>query len=67
MTALTRLGVASRWRTVGIPGAREQSAIDHEQIVAALGCRDAESARQAMLQHLTYIEQLLEIESTQPR
>jgi GntR family transcriptional repressor for pyruvate dehydrogenase complex len=67
MTALTRLGVASRRRTVGIPGVREQSAADHERIVTALKTRDPESARQAMLQHLNHVEQRLEMVSTQHR
>jgi GntR family transcriptional repressor for pyruvate dehydrogenase complex len=65
MTALTRLGVASRRRTVGIAGVRQQSAIDHQQIVTALRNRDPESARQAMLRHLNHVEQQLEIVSTQ--
>lgn len=60
MAALTRLGVASRRWTVGIAGVREQSEVDHEQIVAALKRRDAESARKAMLQHRTHVEQQLE-------
>jgi GntR family transcriptional repressor for pyruvate dehydrogenase complex len=67
MTALTRLGVASRRRTVGIPGVREQSVVDHQRIVTALSNREPERARQAMLQHLNHVEQQLETASTQPQ
>lgn len=59
MNALGRLGMASRRRTVTLPGVPAQSIKDHEAIINALKARDPEAARQAMLAHLSNIEQKL--------
>ena len=56
MASISRLGLASRRRTVEIPGVREQAVEDHRAIVAALKARDPEAARQAMLRHLENID-----------
>lgn len=52
MTSLTRLGLASRTRTVALPGVREQTVEDHQEIVDALQRRDAQSASRAMQKHM---------------
>ena len=59
MTVISQLGIASRRRTVEIPGVPEQVLEDHRAIVMALKARDSEAARQAMLQHLNNVEQQL--------
>lgn len=59
MVATGRLGLASRRRTVEIPGVPEQALEDHRAIVRALKMRDAEAAQRAMLQHLDKLEQQL--------
>ena len=60
--SIGKLSFASRQRTVEIAGVREQTIRDHQAIVAALKAHDPEAARQAMLQHLSNVEQRL----TQP-
>lgn len=57
MVSLSRLGRASRGRTVESSGVRERSIKDHQAIVAALKQHDPDAARQAMLQHLNHVEQ----------
>lgn len=59
MSSISQLSLASRRRSANIPGVSTQSARDHEEILAALKKRDADAAKQAMLQHLQNIEQLL--------
>jgi len=59
MAAVSQLGIASRRRTVEIPGVPEQVLEDHRAIVIALKTRDPEAARQVMLQHLNNVEQYL--------
>lgn len=59
MATVGQLGIASRRRTVEIPGVPEQVLVDHRAIVMALKARDPEVARQAMLQHLNNVEQYL--------
>lgn len=59
MASISQLGLASRRRTVEIPGVPWQAVEDHQAIVAALKARDAEAARQAMLQHLNNVEKRL--------
>lgn len=59
MASISRLGRASRSRTVEIPGVRQRSLKDHQAIVKALKARDPEAARQAMLQHLNNVEKEL--------
>jgi GntR family transcriptional repressor for pyruvate dehydrogenase complex len=55
--SISRLLLLSRSRTVEIPAIRAQTIEDHQAIVVALKRRDAESAKQAMLQHLNNVEQ----------
>jgi GntR family transcriptional regulator, transcriptional repressor for pyruvate dehydrogenase complex len=52
MTSLTRLGLASRTRTVALPGVREQTVEDHQEIVDALQRRAAQAASRAMQKHM---------------
>jgi GntR family transcriptional repressor for pyruvate dehydrogenase complex len=59
MTVISQLGIASRKRTVEIPGVPEQVLVDHRAIVTALKARNSDAARQAMLQHLNNVEQQL--------
>ena len=56
MASLTRLGTASRRRTVALPGVRSQSLQDHQAIVDALLRRDAEAAARMMRRHLDNIQ-----------
>jgi GntR family transcriptional repressor for pyruvate dehydrogenase complex len=55
--SISRLLLLSRSRTVEVPGIRAQTIQDHRAIVAALKRRDAEAAKEAMLQHLNNVEQ----------
>lgn len=59
MASISRLGLASRRRTVEIPGVPRQSVEDHQAIVKALKARDPETARQAMLRHLNNVQERL--------
>ncbi len=59
MASIARLGLASRSRTVAIPGIRSHTIDDHRAIVRALKAHDPEAARQAMLRHLDNVEQRL--------
>lgn len=59
LTSLSRLGLASRSRTVEIPGVREMTVQDHHAIVAAITAGDEESAADAMLTHLNNVEKRL--------
>jgi GntR family transcriptional regulator, transcriptional repressor for pyruvate dehydrogenase complex len=59
MASISQLGLASRRRTIEIPGVAEQAAEDHRAIVAALKARDPEAARRAMLAHLDNIDRRL--------
>lgn len=67
MAAISQLGIASRRRTVEIPGIPEQVLKDHRAIVEALKARDPQAARQALLQHLKNIAQRLEVDSARAR
>jgi GntR family transcriptional repressor for pyruvate dehydrogenase complex len=58
--SIGKLALASRSRTVGIPGIQTETIEHHRAIVAALKAHDAEAAQQAMLQHLNNVEQRLE-------
>ena len=60
MDSLTRLGLASRRRTVTLPGVRAQSVRDHQAIVEALSHRDPEAAANIMRQHLQAVEGCLQ-------
>jgi len=55
LDSLTRLGMASRRRTVNLPGVRQQSIRDHQAIVEALHRRDAPAAAASMRQHVETI------------
>ena len=59
MATISQLGLASRRRTVEIPGVPEQVLVDHRDVVMALKARDPEAVRQAMLQHLNNVEKRL--------
>ena len=65
MGTLSRLGLASRMRTVALKGVREQTLLDHQAIVAALLRRDAEAAAASMQHHIETIRQSLQ-ENTVP-
>lgn len=59
MVSLSSLGLASRSRTVRIPGVAEQTIADHQAIVTALKARSPGKAKGAMLQHLDNVEKRL--------
>lgn len=59
MASLSQLSIASRSRTVAIPGVREETVEAHRKIVEALKARDPEAAQQAMLEHLDSVERRL--------
>lgn len=59
MSSLTRLGMASRRRTVALPGVRTQSVKDHAAMVDALARRDPEAAAEIMRKHLANIRDSL--------
>ena len=59
MDTLSRLGSASRSRTVSLQGMREQSLQDLEAIVIALVRRDPEHAADAMRKHLIHVHKRL--------
>lgn len=56
LTSLSRISLASRQRTVSIPGVSQQSAEDHQAIIAALKARDSRASSNAMLAHLNHVE-----------
>ena len=60
MAVLSRLGEASRRRTVEVASVRLQTIIDHQAIVSALQDRDPDASYLAMLQHLDHIQHELE-------
>jgi GntR family transcriptional repressor for pyruvate dehydrogenase complex len=59
MAGISQLSLASRKRTVVLPGIANQVIEDHRAIIQALKQRAPEAARQAMYQHLTHVEQRL--------
>ena len=59
LASLSRIGLASRGRTVEIPGVREVTAQDHHAIVSAIKAGDEDAAADAMLTHLNNVEQRL--------
>jgi GntR family transcriptional repressor for pyruvate dehydrogenase complex len=60
MASISQLGLASRSRTIAIPGVVEQTIKDHREIVRALEKRDQAAAEQAMLAHLENVESRLD-------
>ncbi len=56
LDSIAGLGLASRRRTGRIGNVREQSALDHREIAAAIAAHDAEEAKAAMLRHLENVE-----------
>ncbi len=66
MRSINKLSLSSRHRTGKFPEVRRQTLEDHKKIVEALSRRDPVDVRQAMLDHLNYIEgKLVEIMETQ--
>lgn len=59
MASISHLSLASRKRTSVLPGIAQRVIADHRAIIQALKQHDPEAARQAMYQHLTYVEQRL--------
>jgi GntR family transcriptional repressor for pyruvate dehydrogenase complex len=59
LTSLNRIGLASRSRTVEIPGVKEKTVQDHREIVAAITNGDEDAAADAMLSHLNNVEKRL--------
>jgi GntR family transcriptional repressor for pyruvate dehydrogenase complex len=59
MSILSRLGLASRMRTVALKGVREQTLQDHQAIVEALLRRDPEAAASIMQKHIKNISKSL--------
>jgi GntR family transcriptional repressor for pyruvate dehydrogenase complex len=59
LASLSRIGLASRGRTVEIPGVRETTAQDHGAIVSAIKVHDESAAADAMLAHLNHVEKRL--------
>jgi GntR family transcriptional repressor for pyruvate dehydrogenase complex len=58
-SSIEKLGQMSRQRTNNIPGVRAQSQKDHVFIVKAITSRNPEEARDAMLKHLSFVEEKL--------
>jgi len=54
--SLSSISLASRRRTVNIPGVIHQAANDHQAIISALKLRDSNAASEAMLCHLNNVE-----------
>jgi GntR family transcriptional repressor for pyruvate dehydrogenase complex len=59
IASIRRLGRVSRIHKAPVPGLPEQSYIQHGRVLDALRSRDAEAARQAMSDHLNYVESRL--------
>jgi GntR family transcriptional regulator, transcriptional repressor for pyruvate dehydrogenase complex len=59
LVSLSRLGKASRQKTVEIPGVAAQTVNDHKAIVEALRNRNPLAAEQSMLAHLSFVEKRL--------
>jgi GntR family transcriptional repressor for pyruvate dehydrogenase complex len=56
LDSIAGMGLASRRRTGAIAAVREQSALDHREIAAAIAAHDAAAASAAMLRHLENVE-----------
>lgn len=63
-SSISQLSLESRRRTSRLPGVRAQAHADHEEIVNAIGMRDAHAARAAMIRHLTAVEKAFRAQST---
>jgi GntR family transcriptional repressor for pyruvate dehydrogenase complex len=59
MSSISRLGLASRSRTVRIPDVPEETVHAHRAIVAAVTAHDPQAAQAAMLAHLDSVERHL--------
>ncbi len=59
MSGISRLAIASRGRTIAIPGVAESALEDHRAIVMAIKDRDTRAAAHAMQNHLDNIERRL--------
>ena len=56
LDSIASMGIASRRRTGRLAEVREQSALDHREIAAAIAAHDAPAAQAAMLRHLENVE-----------
>jgi GntR family transcriptional regulator, transcriptional repressor for pyruvate dehydrogenase complex len=65
MASISQVGLASRQRTVDIPGVPEQVVDDHRAIIEALKRHDPTAAQQAMGRHLDNIKGRLAASSNQ--
>jgi len=54
--SINNLSLYSRKRTTEIPDVRQHTLIDHRKIIDAVSSHDVEGAREAMKQHINYIE-----------
>jgi GntR family transcriptional repressor for pyruvate dehydrogenase complex len=59
VTTLMDLLAQTREESLHTPGRPERSHQDHRRILAAVQARDAEAARQAMLDHLVAVERMV--------
>lgn len=59
MASISQLGLASRSRTVNIPGILTETIEDHKAIVEAIKQHDPDAASRAMLIHLNHVEDRL--------
>ncbi|HAY85534.1 MAG TPA: FadR family transcriptional regulator [Chloroflexi bacterium] len=59
MSSISQLGLASRSRTVNIPGILIETIEDHKAIVEAIKQHDPDAASRAMLIHLNHVEDRL--------
>lgn len=65
MASIVKISIHSRRRTNTFVDVRQHTINDHHRIVSALRARDPQAARQAMLDHLSAIEQrLMEVAET---
>jgi len=54
--SVNNLNIYSRKRTTEIPDVRQHALTDHRKIVDAVSSHDVEGAREAMKQHINYVE-----------
>lgn len=59
MSSVGKLALATRSKTVGIPGVRARTMSDHIHVYEALAARNPERARQAMAAHIMHVAESL--------